>query len=257
MYSSGLYSTFISCFLIMSKFYAVRRGRQIGIFNTWEECKKQVHCYPGARYKSFKSRQEAQKFIDAGKDINIIKRSISGYKRSYHDNTDGSDDYSYTKRPKTCSIDEEMDRPVVFSDGCCYGNGRRNAKAGVGVYWGVDHPHNISERLQGHPTNQRAEVTSARRAIESAIAQSFQNVEVKTDSSYTIKAVTEWIPKWKINGWKTTNGANVKNREDLETLQDVCSKINVKWTHVAGHCGIPGNEAADTLAKAGSQKPLQ
>ena len=69
-----------------------------------------------------------------------------------------------------------MDRPVVFSDGCCYGNGRRNAKAGVGVYWGVDHPQyvinfqynlinyyyiysNISERLQGHPTNQRAEVT--------------------------------------------------------------------------------------------------
>ena len=42
-------------------------------------------------------------------------------------------------------------------------------------------------------------------------------------------AVTEWIPKWKINGWKTINGANVKNREDLEKLQEVCSKINVKW----------------------------
>ena len=36
-----------------------------------------------------------------------------------------------------------MDRPVVFSDGCCYGNGRRNAKAGVGVYWGVDHPQYV------------------------------------------------------------------------------------------------------------------
>ena len=28
------------------------------------------------------------------------------------------------------------DRPVVYSDGCCYGNGRQSASAGVGVYWG-------------------------------------------------------------------------------------------------------------------------
>ena len=35
------------------KFYAVRQGRKIGMFLTWDECKKQVMGYPGAIYKSF------------------------------------------------------------------------------------------------------------------------------------------------------------------------------------------------------------
>ena len=27
-------------------------------------------------------------------------------------------------------------RPVVYTDGCCSKNGRRGARAGIGVYWG-------------------------------------------------------------------------------------------------------------------------
>lgn len=42
------------------KFYAVWNGRQTGIFNTWEECKKQVEGFDGAQYKSFESKTEAE-----------------------------------------------------------------------------------------------------------------------------------------------------------------------------------------------------
>lgn len=28
---------------------------------------------------------------------------------------------------------------VVFTDGCCFNNGKDNPQAGVGVYWGPDH----------------------------------------------------------------------------------------------------------------------
>ena len=42
------------------KFYAVREGRAIGVFETWEECKRQVDGYPGAVYKSFKTYEEAK-----------------------------------------------------------------------------------------------------------------------------------------------------------------------------------------------------
>lgn len=45
------------------KFYAVRDGRQIGIFNTWEDCKKQVDGFSGAVYKSFLTREDAEAFI--------------------------------------------------------------------------------------------------------------------------------------------------------------------------------------------------
>ena len=31
-------------------------------------------------------------------------------------------------------------RAVVYTDGSCCGNGKKEARAGIGVYWGEDHP---------------------------------------------------------------------------------------------------------------------
>lgn len=47
------------------KFYTVWNGKEIGVFNTWEECEEQVKSYPNAQYKSFPSLEEAEKaFFD-------------------------------------------------------------------------------------------------------------------------------------------------------------------------------------------------
>jgi len=42
------------------KYYAVREGREKGIFTSWEECKKAIHGYSGAVYKSFPTLEAAQ-----------------------------------------------------------------------------------------------------------------------------------------------------------------------------------------------------
>lgn len=47
----------------MAKYYAVRNGYKIGIFGTWDECKKQVNGFSGAEYKSFTSLEDAKAFI--------------------------------------------------------------------------------------------------------------------------------------------------------------------------------------------------
>lgn len=47
------------------KFYAVKAGRTPGIYGTWDECKSMVHGYKGAEYKSFSTREEAERFLDA------------------------------------------------------------------------------------------------------------------------------------------------------------------------------------------------
>jgi len=45
------------------KFYAVKKGRSVGIFRTWDECKKQVNKYSGAEFKSFATKEEAEKYL--------------------------------------------------------------------------------------------------------------------------------------------------------------------------------------------------
>lgn len=42
-----------------NKIYVVYVGRQPGLYETWDECRAEVEGYPGARYKSFYSKEEA------------------------------------------------------------------------------------------------------------------------------------------------------------------------------------------------------
>ncbi|MBE9190173.1 ribonuclease H family protein [Gloeocapsopsis crepidinum LEGE 06123] len=42
------------------KYYAVFKGREIGIFTSWAACEEQIKGFSGALYKSFKTREEAE-----------------------------------------------------------------------------------------------------------------------------------------------------------------------------------------------------
>ena len=45
------------------KFYAVRTGRQTGIFTSWDDCRRQVTGFAGASFKGFETREEAEAFL--------------------------------------------------------------------------------------------------------------------------------------------------------------------------------------------------
>ncbi|XP_075717259.1 ribonuclease H1-like [Rhinoderma darwinii] len=143
---------------------------------------------------------------------------------------------------------------VVFTDGCCSRNGRSGAQGGIGVYWGPNNPLNVSERLEGRPTNQRAEIEAASRAVEQARDHNFSQLNIHTDSKFTIQGATEWMPRWKENGWKTYSGGDVVHKEEFQRLDRLCEGLDVTWTHVPGHSGNPGNEMADHLARSGARK---
>ena len=45
------------------KFYAVKRGVRPGVYETWSACEPLVKGFPGAIYKGFPTRQEAEAFV--------------------------------------------------------------------------------------------------------------------------------------------------------------------------------------------------
>lgn len=47
----------------MAKFYAVRRGRSPGVYNSWPDCYKQVHGFSGCEHKSFLTFREAERYV--------------------------------------------------------------------------------------------------------------------------------------------------------------------------------------------------
>lgn len=134
----------------------------------------------------------------------------------------------------------------AFTDGACRGN------PGPGG-WGVLLRFGDSEKeLYGgerETTNNRMELMAAIQALESLNREC--SVGLTTDSVYVKNGITEWIVKWKKNGWKTANRKPVKNVDLWKRLEEAVQAHDVKWHWVKGHSGHPENERADELANRG------
>lgn len=52
------------------KYYAVQVGKIPGIYGTWDECKAQTEGVSGAKYKSFPSLEEAERYMRETNDDN-------------------------------------------------------------------------------------------------------------------------------------------------------------------------------------------
>ena len=62
------------------KYYAVKKGRNPGIYTSWDSCLEEVKGYSGAIYKSFKTLAEAESFIDdRKKELEIDEDTAIAY----------------------------------------------------------------------------------------------------------------------------------------------------------------------------------
>jgi ribonuclease HI len=150
------------------------------------------------------------------------------------------------------------DAPEVqlFTDGACSGNPGPGGWAFV-----LRHPKSGKEiqrsGAQRQTTNNRMELLAVIRGLEAL--RRATSVELVTDSVYVGRGLSEWMPKWKANGWRRREGkrwAEVKNEDLWRRLDQLISKHRVRFTHVRGHAGHPENERCDTLAVAAYQKYL-
>lgn len=57
------------------KYYVVWEGREIGVFRSWSECEAQVLNFPGAKYKSFDSEEEALEAFQNGHEDYVSHRA--------------------------------------------------------------------------------------------------------------------------------------------------------------------------------------
>ena len=138
------------------------------------------------------------------------------------------------------------DAVEIFTDGACKGN------PGPGG-WGALLRYGEHERelCGGEPqtTNNRMELMAVIAALETLKRPS--RVRLTTDSQYVKRGVTEWMARWRRNGWRTAERKPVKNRELWERLDRALGEHQVDWHWVRGHSGHPENERADQLANRG------
>lgn len=143
---------------------------------------------------------------------------------------------------------------IIYTDGACSGN---PGPGGWGAILVRDEEH-VVELAGGarSTTNNRMEMTAVLEALK-AIAGSPEKIQIYTDSTYLIRGITQWAWGWKKNGWKTSTGDEVSNRDIWEDLTRILAKLGnpkITWSYVRGHRGTPGNERCDELAVAFSKE---
>jgi ribonuclease HI len=216
------------------KFYVVWSGRKTGVFDDWGITRQLVDRHPGARYKSFPSRAEAERAFRAGAPA-----------------------WS-TRRPKPVVADDDASKEndvtvastVIFCDGACEPNPGK-AGSGMAVYRGGE----LAELWYGlfNPagTNNTGELNALHQALLFAEkeVEADRTVLIRSDSSYGLNVITKWAAGWEKKGWRRSGG-EIMNLELIKLIYaDYCrcdSRVQLK--HVSAHVGIEGNELADRMA---------
>jgi ribonuclease HI len=146
----------------------------------------------------------------------------------------------------------------VFTDGACSANGRKDAKAGFAA-WFPEHPewseaHRVADDQA--QTNQRAELSGIHLAVSIlALKGAFaEDLVIYTDSDYSIKCLTEWMPGWVARGWKTSVGKPVLHRDLIEGIAEHLSKFKHRFQYVRAHTGgvddlSKQNDIVDRMAR--------
>ena len=173
-------------------FYAVAKGRCTGIYSSWSECLSQVDGYKHNSFKGFNSLAEAVNFmVTAGisvQDIDyvetegevIMKKPLLSVKPNIIEEITKIDAKTQIKSRSTSPVESQQEQGVqcISIDGSCKKNRTVNAVAGFGIFWGDNHPNNISEDIPDTEaqTNQTAELTAAVRAVQQVIEQGLERV---------------------------------------------------------------------------------
>lgn len=154
---------------------------------------------------------------------------------------------------------------LVYTDGACANNGQANPRGGWAVVFGPGDGF-VSSQLESRVPfgNQDAVATSNRAELRAAIAalnlsdwreEGFRTIVVATDSSYVIDGATCWAKDWVRNGWRTSAGGDVKNRDlwdlllgEVERLWD--DEMRVEFWKIPRQL----NDEADAAAKSAANE---
>lgn len=212
---------------LAGKFYAVRNGRKKGIFHNWEECKAQVHGFAGAEYKSFKTMEEAQTFIQNGNG-SLTKK----------ENKDTILCKRVTTSEKIESI--EPDTIIAYVDGS-YNGSETDFSYGMVILDGVQEmkfSKKISDGKLAAMNNVAGEIAGAMAAMDYAVSHHKKKVVIYHDY--------EGIAKWCLGEWRTNKEGTKAYKQYFD---EIAKKVEIQFVKVKGHSNDKYNDMADELAK--------
>lgn len=162
------------------KYYAVRIGRNPGIYHTWDECKRETMGFKGASFKKFSTREDAEAFIN---EVEEEKKEFA-----------------------------EKDELVVYVDGS-YRNKDKSHSYGVYMF-NDEEEYTYSKRFfkDSEMRNVSGEIKGAMRAMEEAVKLGKKKIYLHYDY--------EGIRSWALGFWKTNKEGTIYYKNFYDSIKD-------------------------------------
>ena len=162
------------------KYYAVRIGRNPGIYHTWDECKRETMGFKGASFKKFSTREDAEAFIN---EVEEEKKESA-----------------------------EKDELVVYVDGS-YRNKDKSHSYGVYMF-NDEEEYTYSKRFfkDSDMRNVSGEIKGAMRAMEEAVKLGKKKIYLHYDY--------EGIRSWALGFWKTNKEGTIYYKNFYDSIKD-------------------------------------
>ena len=132
----------------------------------------------------------------------------------------------------------------IYTDGSCLENPGNGGWAAIIIKNGQKTKIKGSKK---NTTNNQMELLAPIEALKKIPKGS--KVQIFTDSKYVKSGITEWIYKWKKNGWKTANKQEVKNKDLWTELDILANEFEISWNWVKAHSTDELNNEVDLIAK--------
>jgi ribonuclease HI len=246
-------------------YYAVRYGRNPGIYTSWEICKKQVIGFKGAVYKKFNNAEKANTFVQ-----NTSKSYFKAFTKSAKSEQDIKSGMKTsapiiihsslrkTKQKPKLTLQKKDNTIYIFTDGSSLSNGTKTSKSGYGIYipGPSQYKSKISVKLPLGSTNNHAELTAILESLRLFdYKKTTHKIVIITDSQYSINCITKWYENWVRKGWLNSKNDEVKNKELIKAIYPLYKKYDVSFVHINSHTShkgffYEGNEIADKLANS-------
>ena len=234
---------------IMAYYYAVKIGENPGIYGSWTECEKQVKGYPNAQFKKWKTREEAEAYINGNSTSTPHGSGVSslglGSKTPSFREEKGKAELFPAQDGSLTAIEELFQS--TKTDCIAYVDGSFEKDSGVygyGVVF-IEKNGNIEEYFDSG----REESYQSMRNVSGELLGALKATSLAVEKGYSSIAIFhdyQGIASWAKGEWKCNKEKTIEYREKMLEFQ---KKLIISFHKVQAHSGDYFNERADLLAK--------
>lgn len=215
------------------KFYAVKQGRKTGMFLTWDDCKKQVMGYPGAIYKSFGTREEAEAYLG-------VTGAQTGQKNGTVDATERTAGITRSVASGNNKSENTENAVEIYVDGSYHADTKEFSYGMVVLVDGKEEKFSqkMTDPELAQMRNVAGEIKGSEAAMQYALDHKIPSIIIYHDY--------QGIASWCNGDWKANKQGTIAYRDFYKKASQ---KIKIQFRKVKGHSNDKYNDMVDQLAK--------